>query len=74
VKDHSVPPHPGPFRIPKESGEFAAIIVAAGFITLGVVGLPIAKYFLLGAILAGTLVALLFHFLRKKPLFPSRFF
>ena len=74
VKDHSTPPHPGPFRIPTTSGEFAAIIVAVGFVTLGVAGLPIAKFFLLGAGILGVLVAILFRVVRKKPQFPQRFF
>jgi hypothetical protein len=74
VKDHSTPPHPGPFRIPNTSGEFAAIIVAIGFVALGVAGLPIAKFFLLGAALLGALVAVLFRVVRKKPQFPHHFF
>lgn len=74
VKDHSTPPHPGPFRIPTTSGEFAAIIVAVGFVTLGVAGLPIAKFFLLGAVILGVVVAMLFRVLRKKPQFPKHYF
>jgi len=55
-------------------GESAAIIVAIGFVTLGLVGLSIAKYFLLAAIVVGIGLAVLFRFFRKKPLFPNRFF
>lgn len=73
VKDHSTPPHPGPFRIPQNSGEFAAIIVAVSFVTLGIAGLPIAKWFVAGAFLMGAVIALLFRVLRSKPKFPDRF-
>ena len=74
MKDHSVPPHPGPFRIPSYSGEFAAILVAVSFVTLGVAGLPIAKWFVAGAFLVGVAIAVLFRVLRRKPQFPERFF
>ena len=74
MKDPSPPRHPGPFRIPRVDGESAAIIVAIGFVVLALVGLPIAKFFLLGATLVGAVVAILFRVFRKKPLFPNRFF
>jgi hypothetical protein len=74
VKDHATPRHPGPFRFSGTGGEFGAIIVALGFVVMGLVGLPIAKFFLVGAILLGVGVAILFRIFRKKPLFPNRFF
>jgi len=55
-------------------GESAAIIVALGFVVLGLVGLPTAKFFLLAAILLGVGVAIVFRMFRKKPLFPNHFF
>lgn len=55
-------------------GESAAIIVAIGFVILGLAGLSIAKFFLLGAIVLGCGIALLLHLFRKKPLFPNKFF
>jgi len=73
VKDHSTPKHPGPFRIARVSGEFGAIIVAVGLVYLGLVGLPIAKFFLFGAVIIGAVVALLFRVFRKKALFPDHF-
>jgi hypothetical protein len=45
--------------------ELAGFIVAIGFIVMGVVGIPIVKWFLLGAILLGGGVALLLRFSRK---------
>jgi hypothetical protein len=39
----------------------AGILIAVGFVVLGVVGLPIAKWFLLGAILLGCVIAFILH-------------
>ncbi len=74
MKDHSTPRHPGPFRITGIGGEAAAVILAVGFLVMGLVSVPIAKFFLLGAALVGIGIAILFRSLRKKPLFPKRFF
>ena len=52
-KNHATQPHPGPFRIPQVDAEVAGILVAIGFVAMGVVALPIAKWFLLAAILLG---------------------
>jgi hypothetical protein len=43
-------------------------------VTLGLIGLPLAKFFLLGAILLGAGVAILLRVFRKKPLFPDRIY
>ena len=51
-----------------------ALMVAIGFVVLGLTGLPIAKWFLLGAIVAGVGFAFLFYRAEKKSLFPDRFF
>ena len=74
VKDHSIPRHPGPMRFMGIGGGSAALIVAVGFVALGLVGLPLAMFFLLGAIPVGIGVAVLLHFREKKPLLPTRFF
>ena len=74
MKDHSTAKHPGPFRIAQAGGEFGALIVAVGFVYMGLTGLPIAKFFLAGALLIGGAVAILFRVFRKKPLFPDHFF
>ena len=58
--------HPGPMRLmPNVGGESAAIIVAIGFVVMGLVGLPVAKFFLVGAVVLGIGLAMLFHFTRK---------
>jgi hypothetical protein len=56
---------PAPMRVRRVDAEFAGIIIAVGFVVLGLVGLPIAKWFLLGALVLGSLVALLLRFTRK---------
>ncbi len=59
MKEHATPPHPGPFRIPQVDAEVAGILVAIGFIIMGVVAIPIVKWFLIGAVLVGAVFALI---------------
>jgi hypothetical protein len=66
VKDHGTPRHPGPWRVMPTDAEIAGFIVAIGFVVMGVVGIPIIKFFLFGAVLLGGAVALLLRFSRKK--------
>jgi hypothetical protein len=40
---------------------FAGILIAVGVVVVVVVGLPIARWFLLGAILAGGALAFVLH-------------
>jgi hypothetical protein len=75
VKNYSPPkPHPGPFRLVSIGIGAVAILIALGFVMLGLVGVPIPKFFLLGAILLGAGMAILFRAFRKKPLLPDHFF
>jgi hypothetical protein len=46
--------------------ESAGIIIAIAFVVLGVVGLPIGKWFLLGAVGLGAVVAIGFRIARKS--------
>jgi len=66
VKNREGKPHPGPFRIPHVDSGFAGILVAIGFVLMGVVALPIGKWFLLSALALGLAVALLLHYVRKQ--------
>ncbi len=50
-----------------------AIMVAIGFVLLGLTGLPVAKFFFLGAVAVGIGIAIVLHLREKKPLFPKRF-
>jgi hypothetical protein len=58
--------HPGPMRVMHVDAEFAGIIVAVGFLVMGAVGLEIGKWFVLGALVLGAVVALLLRFTRKE--------
>jgi hypothetical protein len=62
MKQYDSARHPGPLRVMR-----AGIIVAVAFVVLGLVGLPIAKWFLLGAVVLGAALALLLRFTRKEP-------
>jgi hypothetical protein len=57
--------HPGPFRLMQVDSEVAGILVALGFVVMAVVGIPLARWFLLGAALLGIPVAMLLRFTRK---------
>ena len=58
--------HPGPWRIMQVDTGFAGIVVAAGLVVLGLVGLPtLTPVFLLSALPVGIAVALLLRATRK---------
>jgi hypothetical protein len=46
--------------------ESAGLIVAVAFLVMGLVGIPLAKWFLLGAILFGVGVAVLLRLIRRS--------
>jgi hypothetical protein len=46
--------------------EVAGILVAVGFLVMGLVSMPVATWFVLGAIVLGVVVALLLRFAPKK--------
>jgi Na+/phosphate symporter len=46
--------------------EFAGLLVAVGFLVLGLVSMPLAMGFVLGAIALGVVVALLLRFTPRK--------
>jgi len=53
-------------RVMRVDAEFAGIIVAVGFLVMGAVGLDIGKWFIMGALVLGGVVALLLRFTRKE--------
>jgi hypothetical protein len=65
MKDHNAQRHPGPFRVMAVDAESAGILVAVAFLVLGLVGLPIAKWFFLGALVLGASIASLLRFVRR---------
>jgi hypothetical protein len=66
MKHHDSIRHPGPWRVMRVDSEFVGIIVAVGFVLMGLVGIPIAKWFLLGALVLGAGVALVLRLIRKS--------
>jgi len=66
MKDRDASRHPGPFRIMQVDSEIAGLIVAVGFLVMGFVSMPIATWFVLGAVALGVVVALLLRFTPKK--------
>jgi hypothetical protein len=59
-------PHPGLWRVMQVDSEFVGLLVAVGFLVMGLVSMPIARWFVLGAIALGVVVALLLRFTPKK--------
>lgn len=58
--------HPCPWRgIRVMDPSIGGILIAIGFVVLGFLGLPIFKYFFLGAVVLGTADALLLRFTGK---------
>src|SRR2546426_3007349 len=66
MKDHDANRHPGPWRVMKVDSEFAGLLVAVGFLVMGLVSMPLATVFVLGAIALGVVVALLLRFTPRK--------
>src|SRR5260370_29614628 len=66
MKDHDANRHPGPWRVMKVDSEIAGLLVAVGFLVMGFVSMPIATWFVLGAITLGVVVALMLRFTPKK--------
>lgn len=59
--------HPGPWRVMQVDSEFAGILIAVGFVVLGLVGMPsIGAAFLSVALGIGLLVAMLLRLTRKE--------
>jgi len=65
MKDHDAARHPGPWRMMRVDAESAGLIVALGFLLMGLVSMPIATWFLFGALVLGLGIALLLRFSRK---------
>jgi len=73
MKDHSTRPHPGPFNFMRADAEIAGIMIAVGFIVMGLVGLPIAKWFLLAAVALAIVVVLILRFTKQQNLILPHF-
>jgi hypothetical protein len=66
MENHDTKRHPGPWRVMRVDSEFAGLLVAVGFLVMGLVSMPVATVFVLGAIALGVVVALLLRFTPRK--------
>jgi hypothetical protein len=66
MEDHDAKRHPGPWRVMQVDSEFAGILLAVGFLVMGLVSMPVGTGFVLGSMTLGVVVALLLRFIPKK--------
>jgi hypothetical protein len=60
-------PHPGLWRVMQVDSGIAGLVIAAGFLVLGLVSMPtLAPIFLFGAVPFGVAVALLLRFTNRR--------
>ena len=60
--------HPGPWRVMGVDSETAGILVAVGFLAMGLVGISVARWFVLGCLALGGAFAVLFRFVPQSVL------
>jgi uncharacterized membrane-anchored protein len=60
--ENETKPHPGPWRFMRVDSGLVGILIAIAFLVMGFVSMPVATWFVVGAILVGGLVALLLRF------------
>jgi uncharacterized membrane protein len=63
VKDHDSARHPGPWRVMPGNSELAGIIVAVGFVAMGLVTMPIL---IIAALPLGVAVALVLRWRHSR--------
>lgn len=66
MKDHGANLHPGPWRVMSVDSEIAGILVAVGFLIMGLVSISVARWFVLGCLALGGAVAVLLRFTPRK--------
>ena len=66
MENHDAKRHPGPWLVMQVDSEFAGLLVAIGFLVMGLVSMPLATGFVLAAIVLGVIVALVLRFTPRK--------
>src|SRR6476620_9607117 len=66
MKDHDANRHPGPWRVMSVDSETAGILVAVGFLAMGLVSIPVVRWFVLGGLALGGAVAVMLRFTPRK--------
>jgi hypothetical protein len=62
MKVHDARRHPGPWRVMSVDSETAGILVAVGFLAMGLFSIPVVRWFVLGCLALGGVVAVLLRF------------
>lgn len=70
MKDHDANRHPGPWRVMSVDSETAGILVAVGFLAMGLVSISVARWFVLGCLALGAVFAVLLRFAPKSVIRP----
>ena len=70
MKDHDANRHPGPWRVMSVDSETAGILVAVGFLAMGLVSISVARWFVLGCLALGAAFAVLLRFAPKNVIRP----
>jgi hypothetical protein len=70
MKDHDTNRHPGPWRVMSVDAETAGILVAVGFLAMGLVSIAAARWFVLACLALGATFAVLLRFTRKSLIRP----
>jgi len=70
MKNHDANRHPGPWRVMSVDSETAGILVAVGFLAMGLVSIPVARWFVLGCLALGGVFAVLLRFAPKGVIRP----
>ena len=65
MKTHETRKHPGPWQFMRVDSELAGVLIALGFVIMAFVSMPLAAWFVGGAILIGVVVALVLSRVRK---------
>jgi hypothetical protein len=71
MKRHDANRHPGPWRVMTVDSETAGILVAIGFLSMGLVSIPVARWFVLACLTLGIAFAVLLRFAPKSVIRPS---
>lgn len=68
MKDHDANRHPGPWRVMSVDSESAGILIAVGFLAMGLVSISVARWFVLGCLALGAAFAVLLRFATRSVL------
>lgn len=70
MKDHDSNRHPGPWRVMSVDSETAGILVAICFLAMGLVSIPVARWFVLACLALGVAFAVLLRFAPRSVIRP----